>query len=143
MGKSAASRHDVNESPASHGLWRNLGSPALPALAALTLLGSLWTVGCSQSQEQSRSIELEAPRISGGSIIFNDDPEIDGFGKIAEALDRLDAPMISPSIMASIQERIAQTELDATAHIKMHIKAQKTTNPHPPRHSSSRPMQAS
>ncbi len=89
-------------------------SSFLSLIAAAVLGGSLWTVGCTHSEQQVRSIEVESPRVSGGSIIVDDTPNVNGIERIADALDRLNAPVISPGMLASLQVRIAQAELHAS-----------------------------
>ncbi|MBL4699291.1 MAG: type II secretion system protein GspD [Phycisphaerales bacterium] len=74
----------------------------------MALIGSLWVAGCAQSQEQTRVIELESPRTSGGLVVT--DGRKDGLDRIARILENYDSPAISAGVLSSIQDRIAHNE---------------------------------
>jgi general secretion pathway protein D len=80
---------------------------ALFSFAAAT--GSLWLTGCMHSEQRSQTVELDSPRVSGGSMIASD--EVDGLERIAHALDNLHEPAISPGVLASINERLLRPQL--------------------------------
>lgn len=86
-------------------------SPIIMILATSALLGSLWVVGCTHSQRQTKSLTIESPRISGGSLIV-DDTDV-GIERIAQALANLDEPMISAGVLSSIQDRINEDRINA------------------------------
>lgn len=87
--------------------------PALIAIGAATIVAALCVVGCSQSKQQSRTIEMDSPRTSGGTVIEGNEEEVDGLDRIAEALDQIQAPQMSAGMLESIQEQIAQSRLDS------------------------------
>jgi len=85
----------------------------LIAVGAAAIVGLFWFTGCTQSKQQSRTIELESPRISGGTVLTGEEGEVDGLDRIANALDQLQAPQVSPGMLDSIQEQITQSRLDS------------------------------
>jgi len=92
-------------------------TPIMLGVSSLILLGSLWVAGCAQTQEQTKAISLESPKTTGG-VILADDPNLastSGLDQIARALDALDAPAISPGMLAKIQGRIRETQLNTFA----------------------------
>ncbi len=106
--------HDFehNSAQSHHHAWsQRLGyAPFLAGLGSLAfLLSSLWALGCTHTKEQVRTISIDSPKLSGGTIIA--DPKEDGIERIALALGNLDTPMISPSVLTSIQDRIKMSEL--------------------------------
>ncbi len=83
--------------------------PAPGAAGLSVLLGTLWIMGCTHTQEQTRTISVESPKLSGGTLIA--DPEAHGLERIAEALANLDGPRVSPGVLATIQDRINESRL--------------------------------
>ncbi len=84
-----------------------------PWIALGTLLGSLWVMGCSQNQSVSQTIEIDTARASGGIVIEEGTDE--GLAQIAQALRGIDEPIVSPGVLASINERLLRTELESTS----------------------------
>ena len=68
---------------------------------------SLWISGCTYSQKQTQTIEMESPKLSGGSVVYDpsDLAQEDALERIALALDRLESPTISPGLLAAIRDR--------------------------------------
>ncbi len=110
MSTNAASQSNLGQEQTGRQRVMRFRSPILMCIAGGAMFGSLWAVGCTHSQQQTRTIELETPQISGGSMII-ESPEVDGYSRIADALDHLDAPMISAGMLASIRDRIAQAAI--------------------------------
>ena len=79
---------------------------AVRTCAVLALAGSLWTLGCVQTVEHSQSVELDSPRVSGGSMIAEPDQTGENLERIAQALGRIESPMISPGVLSSLRERL-------------------------------------
>ncbi len=81
----------------------------LVGLGSLLLLNTLWILGCTHTKEQTQTILIDSPKFSGGTVIA--DSEKGGIERIALALDNLDAPMVAPSVLASIQDQIKVSQL--------------------------------
>jgi len=108
MGKNKASRVDPMEGRGA----RRHALDIRSGVSAISLMISLFVVGCVHNTERIQTLELVSPRISGGSMIKDGDN--DGLGRIAEALGRLDEPSISLGVLASIKEHIDQSIQDAS-----------------------------
>ncbi len=87
------------------------GASVGTSVGVSVLLGAPWMYGCSQTQEQSKTIELESPRVSGGTIFVDSVDAVRPLDQIAEALDRIQGPAISSGMLASIEQEIAESRL--------------------------------
>lgn len=97
-----------------HGLRRGQNSRKstrnwLSLFSLTAFVGLIWLAGCVRQEQRSQAIEMESPRISGGSIVTIS--EEDGLERIARALDDLHEPAISPGVLASINDRIRRSQL--------------------------------
>ncbi len=98
---------------------RSLASLRLMApigLAAGVFLASVVAVGCQSQQSQSRSIELEQPRIVGGTMLETGDqvePD-EGLARIAAALDELREPTITAGMLNSLREQVNKEQREET-----------------------------
>ncbi|MGV6813503.1 MAG: type II secretion system protein GspD [Phycisphaerales bacterium] len=107
FGQSTRPSHSDQPVP-SHG--GKLNSAPL-GISGLVLLASLWTLGCMQTTDQTRSIEMTSPRVSGGTMLIEPDDSGIGLARIAQALDQIESPQINPGILASIRQQVeAETE---------------------------------
>ncbi len=94
--------HDAPRPTGPAGVWRAL----LATMCGISLLalGSAWVSGCTSNEQRSQRIELDSPRVSGGTIIRDD--EEDGLARIARAMRELDDPAVSPGVLASLRDRV-------------------------------------
>ncbi len=76
--------------------------------AVLAFSGSLWTLGCVQTVEHTQSIEIDSPRISGGSMVAEPDQTGEHLNRIARALHEIESPVISAGVLSSIRDRLGQ-----------------------------------
>lgn len=83
-------------------------SLALGSFAGCVLLTVLVAIGCSSNEQQVRSIELDEPRVAGGTMIETGEQidTSDGLARIAAALDELGEPTITPGMLESLRARI-------------------------------------
>jgi Bacterial type II and III secretion system protein len=79
--------------------------------SSAVIAGSLWMNGCTRDSKQTHSIALESPRVSSGTMIT--EANDDGLARIAQALQDMDAPAISPGILTSLEAKIKREELQA------------------------------
>lgn len=91
----------------------------LGSLAGSVLLAGLVALGCSSQKKQVRSIEMDEPRVVGGTMLLPGELEesSDGLARIAAALDKLDEPIITPGMLENLRARLEseqREELDAS-----------------------------
>lgn len=81
------------------------------AVHAAFAAASVFAAACASTQTTSeRQIAMESPRSTGGLLV--DEPDADGLRRIAEAMDRLGEPDISPAMLDAIRERAADSAAD-------------------------------
>ena len=78
------------------------------------LLVGLWALGCSSKSQQTRTIELEQPRVAGGQMVQDDvDPNsTDGLARIAAALDQIEEPVFTPGLLESLRSKAERDTYD-------------------------------
>lgn len=75
---------------------------AFSAAACLALFLGATPTGCARTRTSTASVEMPAPRASGGILV--DEPDDEGMARISQALDALGEPAVSPAVLAALRE---------------------------------------